>query len=311
MGVRPIALFVLVSLLAVGCAGSSDENAGEPSSAAPSQRVAERTLDEFASKPGPEVAVTPGTADLATGPVRFTFLVLDSRGRPIERPRAKVWLAQALDERPFLTTSARLEPVGVPGGYTDDGGIKGLYVAKATLERPGTYWLLAEPLGGRPVQAYGNLVVKDESQSPAVGDKAYPSRTPTIGEAPIAQLTTRVPPDRELLRHSVADALRDKSPFVVAFATPKLCASRACGPVVDVVDTVRRAFRSTDVRFIHVEIFEENNPALGYNRWVREWALPSEPWVFLVGRDGRIKAKFEGAVSVGELQAAVRRTLLD
>jgi hypothetical protein len=41
------------------------------------------------------------------------------------------------------------------------------------------------------------------------------------------------------------------------------------------------------------------------NRWVKEWNLPSEPWVFVVGRDGRVAAKFEGAVSVPELTAAV------
>ena len=36
------------------------------------------------------------------------------------------------------------------------------------------------------------------------------------------------------------------------------------------------------------------------------WAA-SEPWVFLVGSDGRIQAKFEGPISVRELAAAVRR----
>jgi hypothetical protein len=51
------------------------------------------------------------------------------------------------------------------------------------------------------------------------------------------------------------------------------------------------------------------NPGLGVNRWVREWKLPSEPWIFLVGADGRMKAKFEGAVSARELEADVRRFL--
>jgi peroxiredoxin len=46
------------------------------------------------------------------------------------------------------------------------------------------------------------------------------------------------------------------------------------------------------------------------NAYMREWGLPSEPWTFLVGADGRIKAKFEGSVSVDELAAAVRRSLL-
>jgi hypothetical protein len=39
---------------------------------------------------------------------------------------------------------------------------------------------------------------------------------------------------------------------------------------------------------------------------VREWHLPSEPWTFLVGADGRIKAKFDGSVPVRELEHAVR-----
>ena len=64
------------------------------------------------------------------------------------------------------------------------------------------------------------------------------------------------------------------------------------------------------VRFIHVEVYKDNDPAKGYNRWMRQWGLTTEPWVFLVGRDGRVKAEFEGSVSVAELTAAVRQLLL-
>jgi hypothetical protein len=78
---------------------------------------------------------------------------------------------------------------------------------------------------------------------------------------------------------------------------------------VDVVDAARRQFTHTPIRFIHVEVYKDNNPGLGYNRWFKRWHLPSEPWTFLVGRDGRIKARFEGSVSVGELAAAVRHYL--
>jgi hypothetical protein len=99
-------------------------------------------------------------------------------------------------------------------------------------------------------------------------------------------------------------------PFVVTFATPRFCTSRTCGPVVDVVDYVRRNSAGSGVRFIHVEVFTKNRPALGYNRWMRQWGLQSEPWTFLVGRDGLVKAKFEGSVSAAELEAAIRRLIL-
>jgi hypothetical protein len=42
---------------------------------------------------------------------------------------------------------------------------------------------------------------------------------------------------------------------------------------------------------------------------VKEWRLPSEPFLFLVGSDGLMKARFEGAVSVADLAAAVAKYL--
>ena len=111
------------------------------------------------------------------------------------------------------------------------------------------------------------------------------------------------------MRYSVAGSLAAHRPFVVTFATPRFCTSRVCGPVVDVVDAVRRRFERRGVRFIHVEVFRANDPSKGLNRWMREWGLTSEPWTFLVGRDGRVKAEFQGSVSAAELSAAIRQTL--
>ncbi len=42
---------------------------------------------------------------------------------------------------------------------------------------------------------------------------------------------------------------------------------------------------------------------------MREWKLETEPWTFLVGADGRIVERFEGAVSVRELEDAVASEL--
>jgi hypothetical protein len=145
---------------------------------------------------------------------------------------------------------------------------------------------------------------------PAVGARAPASATPTLGTAPVTDLTTESPPDRALLRYSVAGSLAAHRPFVVTFATPRFCTSRVCGPVVDVVEAAAGRFGSRGVRFIHVEVFRGNDPTKGYNRWMREWGLASEPWTFLVGRDGRIKAEFQGSVSERELSAAIRRHLL-
>jgi hypothetical protein len=178
---------------------------------------------------------------------------------------------------------------------------------------PGKFWLLAEPEGGKDkVQAVGNVTVVADDAPPDVGDPAIASDTPTLSSigGNTALLTTRTPPDENLLRYSIAGSLAAGVPFVVTFATPKFCSSRTCGPVVDVVEEVSRRLEGENVRFIHVEVFEDNDPAKGYNRWMREWNLPTEPWTFLVGADGKIVARFEGTVSVNELEQAVREKVL-
>lgn len=285
------------------CGGSEQ---AEP----PSNEGTGTTIQNLWKAPGEDVAITPGTFGHGTGLVRFSFLIIRNNGQPVFRPKARFWIARDREAAPFATTSARLEPVGVPGGYEDDHGVTHLYVAHVRVDRPGTYWVLAEPVGGLRIQALGNLEVEADTAAPGVGAKAYPSRTPTVEtEDNVAALTTRDPPDYELLRHSVADSIAARKPFVVTFATPKFCTSRTCGPVVDVVDAVRKRFALTDIRFIHVEVYEGNNPALGSNRWFKEWRLSNEPWTFLVGRDGRIKERFAGSFSVAELTAAVRKHL--
>jgi hypothetical protein len=203
-----------------------------------------------------------------------------------------------------------LEPIGVSGrSEAAFGGVTSIYVAHLHIPRTGRYWLVAEPDGAK-IQAVGVLDMRSRSSSVAVGARAPRSATPTLATAPAERITTSRPPDLPLLRHSVAGSLAAHAPFVVTFATPKFCTSRTCGPVVDVVEAVRRRFAARGIRFIHVEVFRDNNPRRGYDTWMRQWGLQSEPWVFLVGRDGRVKAKFEGSVSVAELTAAVSAKLL-
>jgi hypothetical protein len=266
------------------------------------------TLERLWQGAGQAVVLTPGTSDYGVGDVRFSFLVVTQQARPILEPKADVWVARSRNDVPIAHAVARLEPVGVIGGST--GYAPATYVVHLRLRRPGRYWVVARPRGGSVhVAGLHDLEVKATTATPSVGSRAFASHTPTLSTAPARLLTTRVPPDRALLRYSVADSLAAHVPFVLVFATPRFCVSRTCAPTVDVVDAVRRRDAGDGVRFIHVEIYKGNNPANGYNRWVRRWRLPSEPWIFLVGRDGRIKAKFEGPVSVGELEAAVRRWL--
>ena len=291
-----------LTLVAAGCGTHDRSSTGSGGSA---------SLGSLMKRPGEDVAVVAGDSDFAVGDVRFSFLVIRHDARPVARPRATVWLAHSRSGKPFERATARLEPIGPPGaGESAFGGVGSIYVVHLRVARPGSYWLVAEPAGAK-IQALGELQVKARSHSIGLGEKAPRSATPTLASThgAVAELTTRVPPDRALLRDSIAGSLAAHKPFAVTFATPRFCTSRTCGPVVDVVEAARRRF-ARDVNFIHVEVYKHNRPALGYNRWMRQWGLGSEPWTFLVGRDGRVKAKFEGSVSDQELEAAIRRLLL-
>jgi hypothetical protein len=293
---RVVAVLIAVAALGTGC-GSSRTAGG-------------LTLDSILARPGPDIGVTAGASEFVPGAVRFPFLVIDNDAKPVERPAATVWVARSRTGTPFERVSAKLEPVGVPGRSEPAfGGVTKIYVAHLHVPRAGRYWLVAQPDGAK-LQALGALDVSARSRSVAVGARAPRSDTPTLATAPAAQITTSSPPDLPLLRYSVAESLAVHKPFVVTFATPKFCTSRTCGPVVDVVEAARRQFAARGIRFMHVEVFQDNNPTRGYNRWMRQWGLASEPWVFLVGGDGRVKAKFEGSVSEAELAAAIRAHLL-
>jgi len=237
-------------------------------------------------------------------------MVIANDARAVERSTARVFVAAGSDQKPFARTMARLEPIGIPGrSEPASGGVTRIYVTHFEIPRPGRYWVFAQPAGAR-IKGVAVFDVSSKLPVPPVGAKALRSATPTLANAPATALTTARPPDRGLLRYSIASSLAAHRPFVVTFATPKYCTSRVCGPVVDVVEAVRRRLASAGVRFIHVEVYKDNDPAKGYNRWMRQWGLTTEPWVFLVGRDGRVKAEFEGSVSVAELTAAVRQLLL-
>ena len=93
---------------------------------------------------------------------------------------------------------------------------------------------------------------------------------------------------------------------MITFATPALCKSRVCGPVVDIVEQAK-AHAPHDVAFIHQEIYQDNNANKPRQGPVAAWQLQTEPWTFVIDRTGHIAARFEGAFSAGELERAIAK----
>jgi hypothetical protein len=143
------------------------------------------------------------------------------------------------------------------------------------------------------------------SKVPQVGQKAPLIHTPTPADVggDLSKITTRIPPDTQN-KVDYADAL-GKEPIVLLFATPQFCVSRVCGPVVDVAEQLKQLY-GDKVAFIHMEIYQDNDPNKPVRPQVRAFHLPSEPWLFAIGRNGKIEDEIDGAFGVEELTRVVK-----
>ena len=303
-----VAVVTLAALALAGCGGdggtAEDGTTNEDGSVT---RAAPEWAVPALSKAGPEGAAIMAGSDWAVGENRVSFLLVRENGSLVRAPRADVSYGPDGDG-PVRTAVAKLVSIGVDEP-ADSEEVHEIYVADLDLPKAEKTWIVIEPRGVA-FQGFQILVVKTKPEAVAVGEEAPASDNPTLDDAPAKRITTSSPPDVALLRYSVADSLAAGVPFVVTFATPAYCESRTCGPTVDVVEAVRKRYEREGVRFIHVEIYEDNQPGKGVNRWVTEWRLPTEPWVFVVDRDGVVRDRFEGAVSVEELTGSVRENLL-
>src|SRR5206468_995275 len=143
-----------------------------------------------------------------------------------------------------------------------------------------------------------------------VGSRAIKVDTDTVASVggDVSKIDTRQPPD-DMHKVNFADAL-GKKPIVLVFATPALCQSRVCGPVVDMVYQVESEHRGEAV-FIHEEIYKNNDPSQGFRPQVNAWHLPTEPWIFGIDRKGKIVARLEGAATVPAVEGVVKAAVKD
>ncbi len=155
-----------------------------------------------------------------------------------------------------------------------------------------------------------SAVVGQFSGIPRPGDKAPRIHTPTAADVggDLAKITTRIPPDTQN-KVDYADAL-GKEPIVLLFATPQFCQSRVCGPVVDVAEQVKEEY-GDEAAFIHMEIYNDNDPSKGVRPQVRAYNLPGEPYLFTINRQGTISSVIEGAFGLELLTSAVKKAVAE
>jgi hypothetical protein len=317
---------VVVVFAVAGCGSASGPKTGSGSSAAaiaPAAPVADfpkaagLTCADVRAKYGGKLAVAPGVSVLRKGTTRVPFLVLDEGAKPVTQAAVALYTMRNDGTGVQGPYPAREQPFGIGPAYlsrttsSDPNQQKEFYAADVrTAGRPTAVFALVKAGGGLQATSPTTIGMKrDIPDPPDVGDRAIPMHTLTASDVAgdYAKVTTRVPPDKDMVAQDFADVL-GKKPVVLVFATPALCQSRVCGPTVDVAEQVEGDFGSK-VAWVHQEIYVDNDVKKGLRPQVTRWRLLTEPWVYVIGRDGRVVGRIEGAISVPELHALVQKAV--
>jgi len=220
---------------------------------------------------------------------------------------------KALEEPATGPFPAAVESLATKPAYraqttaTDPDAATSVYTTEIDLPSDGE-WRVAALIkqdGETTASLLPSAVVGEYEDVPQVGEKAPRIHTPTPADVggDLSKITTRVPPDTQN-RVDYAEAL-GREPIVLLFATPQFCQSRVCGPVVDVAEQVKQQY-GDKAAFIHMEIYNDNDPSKGVRPQVKAFHLPSEPWLFAIDRHGTIQNEVQGAFGVDLLTEVVK-----
>ena len=305
-------------LLVVGCGGSS--HSSKPASTAASNAgppfpvAAGRSLNQVLAgiRQGPMMA--PAVGVLEPGSNRFAFILFDASRKQLVPPDVAVYVTDADGRSMRGPFPVRNESLAVAPQYqsrtvqADANAGKQVYVTNIPLTKAKRQGIVViARMNGQLVAANPTLVDVGGPQPPAAGQPAIRVHTPTSPPQPIASIDTRIPHDPQLHAVDLANVLGRK-PVLLVFATPQLCQSRTCGPVVDQAAQLQATYGSR-MAFIHMEVYANNDPTKGYRPQLRAWRLVSEPWVFAIDRHGRVVERLEGATSVDEMRQAIEKAL--
>jgi hypothetical protein len=320
--------------------GPAESHPAPPKSAFP--RPQGRTLEELLklADTRSELVISPAAQVFYKGPNRYPFGVFE-RDRsqvsdaevalyfarvPAPKPGAKSKSgnkgqvakaeAQALDQPAIGPFPASIESLATKPAFRakttsqDPDAASVVYSTQIDFPSDGE-WLLAALIkedGELKAKLLASAVVGEFTSIPRPGQRAPLIHTPTAQDVggDLSKITTRVPPDTQN-KVDYAEVL-GKEPILLLFATPQFCQSRVCGPVVDVAEQAKQE-DGDRAAFIHMEIYNDNDPGKGVRPQVRAFHLPSEPWLFAIDRHGIVRDAVEGAFGLKLMHEAVEKAV--
>lgn len=259
--------------------------------------------------------ITPDQELVSYGTIQMEFAFLGTKDSPVD-PQAGPSLAAEFLPIPLEASEPEppgpppAGPVGPVAGPASRG--RGVYAAGVAFDRAG-FWqvgVVADLAEGGRRTGLAAFEVFERHKVPAPGEAAPRTENLTLdsSDAPPGAIDSRAQQgeisDPELHRTTIAGALSQGRPVLAVFSTPVYCLSRFCGPITDMVSGLARDHAGR-AEFIHVEIWRDfQNQEI--NKAAAEWLLRDgdlqEPWVFLIGGDGIIIARWDNVATRGEIE---------
>lgn len=304
-------------LLFAGCASSEPQEEGGDSSESAGTRevnVQVASYDLAAGEPTRVIAglITEDQLFVSYGTVDMEFFYggEDPEGAvKVESGPTAIGEFLAVDE------GSGSPPDAPTAGPASEG--RGVYAADVTFDKPGA-WVLqvaGQYANGDEFVGNGQFEVKTKHNVAAVGEKAPLGEHLTLEskDAPPEAVDSRATsfedvPDPELHDSNLRDAVSDGRPALVIVSTPVYCVSRFCGPITDMISELEAEYRDR-AEFIHIELwrnFEDQVINKGAAQWVYRGGDITEPWVFLVGPDGRVEARWDNVATRDEIEPLLR-----
>ena len=191
----------------------------------------------------------------------------------------------------------------------------GIFTTTVDFDTPGDWLAEITPQDGEYKNQKARIVigVKSISSTPKVGDKIPKTNNlVAINTEELKNITSDINPLFELYNKGVDEILLSKEkPLLLLFATPGQCKSFTCGPQKNIIKTLHENYRK-DMYFVHIEVYDmQSRNSEGefteISSVIKPWNLPSEPWVFLINKEGIITDKFESFVPQIELELSIKQ----
>ena len=251
------------------------------------------------------------SSEVAQGPNRFLFSLTDAAGSLIASPDVEVHLRFYHESDPetvaFEADARFLWAIE---------GVRGLYAADVTFPHAGRWGTRFDATfpDGRTEAGWRPYDVLETTSTPAIGSPAPLVDSPTAADVggDISRISSDPEPVERFYELSILDAIEADAPAIIAFMTPSFCQTGTCGPTLEKIKQV--ALGHPEVNVVHVEPYLMHvkdgylQPLLSDEGWLqaapwtRIWGLRTEPYVVVLDAEGLVRAKFEGAITVEEVE---------